>query len=53
MINQRKNDEAFYEALKRINRKRRILENNTLKEFLLKNAPKIFNKVWENLYKED
>ena len=53
MINQSENDKAFYEALKRVNRKNRIKKNNTLKEFLLKNAPKIFNKVWENLYKED
>ena len=53
MINQRKNDEAFLQALETILRKRRIRENNTLKEFLLKNAPKIFNKVWENLFKED
>lgn len=53
MINQRKNDEAFYEALKRINRKRRILENNNLKEFLLKNAPENFNRIWKNINKED
>ena len=53
MINQRKNDEAFYEALKMINRKRRILENNTLKEFLLKNAPESFNRIWKNIRKED
>ena len=53
MINQRKNDEAFFQEMKTILRIRRIQENNNLKEFLLKNAPKIFNKVWENLYKED
>ena len=53
MINQSENDKAFYEALKRIHRKRKILENNTLKEFLLKNAPENFNRIWKNLYKED
>ena len=53
MINQRKNDEAFLLALERICRKRRILENNTLKEFLLKNAPENFNRIWKNTHKED
>ena len=53
MINQRENDRAFLQALERIYRKRRINENNTLKEFLLKNAPENFNRIWKNLYKED
>ena len=53
MINQRKNDEAFLLALKRIHRKRRILENNILKEILLKNAPENFNRIWKNIHKED
>ena len=53
MINQRKNDEAFLQALETILRKRRIRENNNLKEFLLKNAPENFNRVWKNIHKED
>ena len=53
MINQRKNDEAFLQAMKMILKKRRIRENNTLKELLLKNAPENFNRIWKNLYKED
>ena len=53
MINQRKNDEAFFQAMKTILRKRRIRENNNLKEFLLKNAPENFNRIWKNIHKED
>ena len=33
--------------------KEKILENNTLKEFLLKNAPENFNRIWKNIHKED
>lgn len=53
MINQRKNDEAFFQEMKTILRIRRIQENNNLKEFLLKNAPENFNRVWKNIHKED
>lgn len=53
MINQSENDEAFLQALETILKKRRIRENNNLKEFLLKNAPENFNIVWKNIHKED
>ena len=53
MINQSENDEDFLQALETILRKRRIRENNNLKEFLLKNAPENFNIVWKNIHKED
>lgn len=53
MINQSENDKAFWEAIKRVNKRIRIEENNNLKEFLLKNAPENFNIVWKNIHKED
>lgn len=53
MINQSENDEAFLQAMKMILKKRRIRENNNLKEFLLKNAPVNFNRIWKNINKED